>query len=159
MDGTTVAETVAVLDDRQQEALRGTLASEIAESLDDELEEADLSHVSDCEDCVWAVMIDDRVVGQVSILGEGQHLARIRTFRVHPAWQHTSVPAKLIDRVHQHCWDHGYLKIAFDAQVAPAVLRRMFEHRGFHLSPHRQSDNGEPLEYYVDLYVPPKRSA
>ncbi|MEN6495387.1 MAG: GNAT family N-acetyltransferase [Thermoguttaceae bacterium] len=107
------------------------------------------------QDCVWAVTIDNRVVGVVSILHEGQHVARINTFRIHPDWQHTAALTKLVDRVHQYCWNQGYLKVTLEEGAAPAMVRKMLEHRGFHLV-RCQNVVGKPrLDYYIDLYFSP----
>lgn len=108
-------------------------------------------------DCVWAVTIDNHAVGMVRLLHEGPHVVRVSSFRIHPDWQHTPVLAKLMDRVHRYCWDHGYLKVMLESQAAPALVRRAFEHHGFHLVRRRSVLGKELLEYYVDLYTPPQR--
>lgn len=108
------------------------------------------------DDCLWAVTIDNRAVGMVSILHAGPHVVRINSFRIHPDWQHTPVLAKLIDRVYRHCWNRGYLKVVLESQGAPAIVRKMFEHRGFHLVRRRHVLGKELLDYYVDLYSPPQ---
>lgn len=109
------------------------------------------------QDCVWAVTIDDRVVGLVSILHEGQHIARINTFRIHPNWQHTAALTKLIDRVHQYCWNHGYLKVTMEAEAAPGMVRKILEQRGFHLVRNRNVVGKPSLDYYIDLYYSPQQ--
>lgn len=109
------------------------------------------------QDCVWAVTIDNRAVGSVSISHHASHVARVNIFRIHPAWQHTAVLAKLIERVHRYCWNHGYLKLVLESHAAPAVVRTMLAHRGFHLVRRRRILGHELLEYYVDLYFPPRQ--
>jgi len=111
------------------------------------------------QDCIWAVTIDDRIVGVVSLLHERQHVARINTFRIHPGWQHTAALTKLIARVHQHCWNHGYLKVTLEADAVPGLVRKMLEHRGFHLVRYRNGVAQSRLDYYIDLYCSPHQDS
>jgi N-acetylglutamate synthase-like GNAT family acetyltransferase len=134
----------------------GTFSEQDTTTSDLNLEPLRFARACHPEDCLLAVTIDNRVVGMVRALHEGPHVIRINIFRIHPDWQHTPVLAKLIDRLHRYCWNRGYLKVILESQAAPALVRKMFEHRGFHLVRRRRVLGKELLDYYVDLYSPPE---
>ncbi len=109
------------------------------------------------EDCIWVATIDNRAVGTVRISHHASHVARVNIFRIHPAWQHTAVLTKLIEQVHRYCWNYGYLKLVLESLAAPAIVRTMLAHHGFHLVRRRRILERDWLEYYIDLYFAPRQ--
>jgi len=108
------------------------------------------------QELAWAVVVGGLQIGLIEIHQEGRHVARIKTLRVHPEWQQASVLARVVDDIHRHCWNQGYLKLILDSGAAPPAVRHMLERRGFQLVRHRCVEGREILEYYVDLYFDPR---
>jgi len=101
---------------------------------------------------VWAAELQGRVVGMIDLVREGPHVARIRRLRVDPAWQHTAVLNKLIQRVHDYCWDQGCMKLVLDAGSTPRWILRLLERLGCQVVERDGAMAKNVLELYLDLY-------
>lgn len=101
---------------------------------------------------VWVTELQGRVVGMVDLVRDGPHVARIRRLRVDPAWQHTAVLTKLIQRVHDYCWDHGCMKLVLDAGGTPRWVVGLLERLGCQVIQRDGAIAKNMLELYLDLY-------
>jgi hypothetical protein len=109
-------------------------------------------------DCSWVVTIAGEVVAAVGLCYEGQYVARVCAFRVHPEWQHTSAVTKLLDCIRNHCWARGFLRVLLESCAAPRWLLSSMQRRGFQFAGRTRVAGKDTFAFDVDLYYssPPK---
>jgi hypothetical protein len=93
--------------------------------------------------------IGDEVAGYVQAVADGPGTLRITTSRLSVQWHHTSVPASLMDSVHDFCRRCGISTVVLDAGAIPPAALRALERCGFHPRGARGGSRRSMLEYEV----------
>jgi hypothetical protein len=75
--------------------------------------------------------IGDEVVGYVQAVSEGPGTLRIVTSRLAIEWRHTSIPASLLDNVHDFCRRSGFSSVVLEPGAIPRMSLRVLERCGF----------------------------
>jgi len=74
--------------------------------------------------------LGDEVAGYVQAIEDGPRTLRITMFRLAMQWHHTSVPASLLNNVHDFCCQGGYSTVVVDAGAVPPVVLRVLPRCG-----------------------------
>ena len=104
----------------------------------------------------WVAELDGEVVGMIGVAAEENRVAEVRRLRVEKNWQRSSLASKLLETAIDHVKNHGFLKVVLDTHFERDAVLHSFERLGFQHTRTRNLANKELLEFYLDLYRPPK---
>ncbi len=107
---------------------------------------------------LWIAEVDGDVVGMIGVASDEEHTAEIRRLRVRKEYQHTNIPARLLQTAINHCHHHGYLKVRLDTRFERDAALDIFEKIGFQHTRTRNIHEKELLEFYLDLYRQPRHN-
>jgi hypothetical protein len=99
---------------------------------------------------LWASRIGDRVVGLLHLVGIDNQTVSIALFRVDPEYWHTTVLTNLIQYAHTFCRDRGCKTLLLESHIAPLVVLRQLESRGFRLVCRKLVFGQDVLEFRVE---------
>ena len=75
--------------------------------------------------------LGDEVVGYVQAVADGPGTLRIMMSRLAVEWHHTSIPASLLDNVHDFCCRSGFSNVVLAPGAFPRVSLRVLQRCGF----------------------------
>ena len=93
----------------------------------------------------------------IGVAQESEHTAEIRRLRVDRDHQDTTIAGRLVETALEHCHKHGYLKIVLDTRFDPDTVVDLFDRFGFQHTRTKPAVGKALLEFYLDLYRPPKK--
>jgi hypothetical protein len=109
---------------------------------------------------VWVAETVGQIIGSVSVIRDSASLAHLRYMCVPadlPARQ--AVIRGLADAAIRDAYERGYLKLVVHTQWPPARLADGFHQLGFEFSRERLNEGEHVLEFYQNLYQPPRPPA
>ena len=121
---------------------------------------ADMENVADAyfedpRNNLWVAEADG-LVGMIGVAAEREHTAEIRRLRVKKDWQGSALAGRLIETALAHCKQHAYVKVVFDTRFERQAAVDLFERFGFQHTRTKPVHGKELLEFYLDLYRPPR---
>jgi len=106
----------------------------------------------------WVAELDDAILGMIGVARDREHTAEIRRLRVEKDWQHTDIAERLIETALTFCKHHQYLKIVLDTRASTqSRAKELFDRFSFQHTRTRIAQGKDLLEFYLDLYRPPKQ--
>ena len=107
--------------------------------------------------CAWVAEAQKQLIGMVVLSTESQMLARLTYLNVAGEGPHQAIGASALAEVAiRSAWDAGYLKLAVHTHI-PASHTIAYMHRlGFEFSRTRWSGGELVIEFYRNLYEPPR---
>lgn len=124
-----------------------------------DIENIDEAYLSDPANHFWVAVSDGKVLGMIGVARDEGHTAEIRRLRVEKQWQHSTIGALLVETAVAHCKRHGYLKIVLDTRFELGAAQDLFERFAFHHTRTKSVQGKDLLEFYLDLYRPPRKEA
>lgn len=136
----------------------GLLSGQIADNdTGADIENINQGYLDEPRNHFWVAQWRDRIVGMIGVAEEQQHTAEIRRLRVDPQFQGTDLAGKLVEVALQHCKRHGYLKVILDTRCSTTgTAVELFDRVGFQHTRTRSVQAKDLLEFYLDLYRPPR---
>jgi len=108
---------------------------------------------------LWVAVVEEQVIGMIGVASDEKHTAEIRRLRVQKEFQHTNIAVKLLETAISHCHHHGYLKVRLDTCFERDTALDLFDKVGFQHTRTKSMHDKELLEFYLDIYRPPKHEA
>ncbi len=99
--------------------------------------------------------IGDEVVGYVQAVADGPGTLRIMISRLAVEWRHTSMPANLLDNVHDFCCRSGFSTVVLDPGAIPRVSLGVLQRCGFRPRVTRGGLGRSLFEYEVSTKAGP----
>lgn len=104
----------------------------------------------------WVADLQGVVVGMIGVGSDEDHTAEIRRLRVLPEYQQTPIAGTLLETALAHCKRHGYLKVRLDTRFEKSAAVDLFDRLGFQHTRTMNVHERDLLEFYLDLYRPPR---
>ena len=104
----------------------------------------------------WVAQHQGKVVGMIGINADDHDTAEVRRLRVAPDHQQSPLAAALLQTALNHCKKHAYLKVRLDTRFERDDAVETFARLGFQHTRDRSVPGKEVLEFYADLYSPPR---
>lgn len=136
----------------------GLLAGQIAPNdTGADIENIHEAYLADPRNHLWVAELAGQVLGMIGVAQDLEHTAEIRRLRVEKTWQHTGIANRLIEVALAHCKHHGYLKVVLDTRFERESAVGLFDRFGFQHTRTKSLHGKEMLEFYLDLYRPPRK--
>lgn len=105
----------------------------------------------------WVAEGERGVVGMIGVARDEDHSAEIRRLRVDPeAPNQMDIARLLVETAVNHCKHHGFIKVLLDTRFEHETAKGLFDRLGFQHTRTRSVQGKEMLEFYLDLYRPPR---
>jgi ribosomal protein S18 acetylase RimI-like enzyme len=137
----------------------GLLAGQIAPNdTGADIENVEQAYFDDERHHFWIAEVDGQVLAMIGVASDEEHTAEIRRLRVDPQYQHTDIATKLLETAIAHCKHHGFLKVRLDTRCSTqSAAVNLFDKIGFQHTRTKALHGKDLLEFYLDLYRPPRR--
>jgi len=85
------------------------------------------------KDCVWLLELGDRVLGSIAIVGESNHLARLRWFALHPDARGLGLGRYMIRKAISFCHSKNYNTVYLWTFSILEGAIKLYENNGFQM--------------------------
>jgi hypothetical protein len=114
-------------------------------------------HLSRPPNRFWVAECGGRIIGTLGLVQEEKGVGHLRRLRVDPKWQHDDhVAGRLIQVAAAYAREKGFLKLVLHTPVDDRRMIPLLGRWGLLLARKRVVHDRPIIEFYVNLYAPPK---